>query len=62
VWKYPHWFRLTRITDFLKEGYTLIAVRSWTGLSLVVLEYYAGLLELEGMGKSMLRRVKPERI
>jgi integrase len=56
VWKYPHWFRLTRITDFLRDGYTALDVRSWTGLSLAAIEYYAGLVKLELMGKSMIHK------
>jgi hypothetical protein len=30
---YPHLFRLSRITNFFLDGFTLPRVRSWTGLS-----------------------------
>ncbi len=54
VWHYPHLFRLSRITWFLHHGYTLVDVRSWTGLSLAALEYYAGIVTTEKMGEAML--------
>jgi hypothetical protein len=53
VWKYPHLFRLSRITNFFLEGYTVIEVRSWTGLTLAALEYYAGIVSTIRMGESL---------
>lgn len=53
AFKYPHLFRLTRITWFLLNGYSTTQVRSWTGLSLAALEYYAGLVATVKMGESL---------
>ena len=53
VWNYPHLFRLSRITWFFQHGYTPIQVRTWTGLSLQSLDYYAGLVSTIEMGVSM---------
>ncbi len=50
---YPHYFRLNRVTQLLRKGFSSIAVRSWTGLNLRNVEYYAGLVELEKMGASI---------
>jgi integrase len=56
VFKYPHLFRLTRITLFLLDGYTPLQIRSWTGLSLAALEYYAGLVSTDRMGDSLAKK------
>ena len=53
VFKYPHYFRLSRITWFFLQGYNIAQVRSWTGLSLRALDYYVGLVEIEKMGQSL---------
>jgi len=53
VFKYPHFFRLSRITNFFLEGWTIAQVRSWTGLSLRALEYYVGLVDVKKMGESL---------
>jgi len=53
VFKYPHFFRLSRITNFFLEGWTIAQVRSWTGLSLRALEYYVGLVDVKRMGESL---------
>jgi integrase len=58
VWKYPHLFRLTRITSFFQQGYTIAQLRSWTGLSLAALEYYVGIVDTQKMGDSL---AKPNR-
>ena len=55
VFKYPHLFRLTRITDFFMEGFTIAQVRSWTGLSLAALEYYVGIVDTQKMGDSLAK-------
>lgn len=57
VWKYPHLFRLTRITQFFLDGWTIAQVRSWTGLTLKALEYYVGLVDTIKMGESLARKV-----
>lgn len=56
AFKYPHLFRLTRITWFLMNGYTTTEVKSWTGLSLAALDYYAGLVATVKMGESLAKR------
>lgn len=53
VFKYPHWFRLSRITWFFLQGFSIAEVRSWTGLSLRALDYYVGLVKIEKMGQAM---------
>ncbi len=56
VFKYPHFFRLSRITNFFLEGWTIAQVRSWTGLSLAALNYYVGLVDVTRMGESLGQR------
>lgn len=52
VFYYPHYFRLSKITDLLKKGFPLIAVKSWTGhKSLSALDFYAGTVDIEKMGE-----------
>jgi integrase len=53
VWHYPHHFRLTRITGFFQDGRTITEVKSWTGLSLKALDYYAGKVAILKMGESL---------
>ena len=53
VFKYPHYFRLSRITNFFLEGWTIAQVRSWTGLTLKALESYVGLVDVMKMGDSL---------
>jgi len=53
VFKYPHHLRLSRITNFFSEGYTIPEVRSWTGLTLKALDYYVGLVTVKRMGESL---------
>jgi len=53
VFAYPHYHRLSRITQFFLDGYTIAEVRSWTGLSLKALDYYVGLVSIEKMGESL---------
>ncbi|MDH5793062.1 MAG: site-specific integrase [Candidatus Bathyarchaeota archaeon] len=52
VFYYPHLHRLSRITWLIKN-YGILAARSWTGLSLQTLEYYAGIVKLEEAGKGL---------
>jgi len=53
VFKYPHLFRLSRITRFFLDGWTIAQVRSWTGLTLQALNYYLGLVDVARMGASL---------
>jgi integrase len=53
VFKYPHYHRLSRVT-WIIEHYGILAARSWTGLSLQALEYYAGIVELKKVGEGLL--------
>ena len=58
VFKYPHYHRLSRITEFFRRGYTIAELHSWTGLSLKALDYYLGLVSIEKMGESLGERKK----
>lgn len=53
VWNYPHLFRMSRITWFFQNKWTSTQIRSWTGLSLAALDYYAALVSTIQMGMSM---------
>jgi integrase len=53
AFKYPHLFRLSRITNFFLEGWTIAQVHSWTGLTLKALDYYTGLVDIQKMGDSL---------
>lgn len=55
VFAYPHYFRLSRITNFFLEGWTVAQVRSWTGLTLQALDYYVGMVDIIKMGESLGR-------
>lgn len=50
---YTHHCRLSRITQFFLEGWTIPQVRSWTGLSLAALNYYIALVDIKKMGRSL---------
>ena len=52
---YPHYFRLSRITNFFDQGWTIAQVRTWTGLSLKALDFYVGLVDVKRMGESLAR-------
>jgi integrase len=56
AFKYPHLFRLSRITNFFLEGWTIVQVRSWTGLSLRALEFYVGMVDIMRMGESLAKK------
>jgi len=56
AFKYPHLFRLSRITNFFLDGWTIAQVRSWTGLSLKALDYYVGLVDIKRMGESLAKK------
>ena len=53
AFKYPHLFRLSRITNFFLEGWTIAQVKNWTGLTLAALDYYVGLVDIAKMGESL---------
>jgi len=53
---YPHFFRLSRITNFFLEGWTVVQVKSWTGLNLKNLDYYVGLVDVKRMGESLAKK------
>jgi integrase len=55
AFKYPHLFRLSRITNFFLEGWTIAQVKSWTGLTLSSLEHYVGLVDTIKMGESLAK-------
>lgn len=55
AFKYPHLFRLSRITNFFLEGWTIAQVHSWTGLTLKALDYYIGLVDVARMGQSLAK-------
>jgi len=61
VWQYPHLFRLTRITQFFLDDWTIAQVRSWTGLTLKALEYYVGLVDTIKMGESLAQKTPKNR-
>jgi integrase len=54
VFKYPHLFRLSRITTFFEQGYTISQVKNWTGLTVGALEYYVGKVDTDKMGDSLV--------
>jgi len=56
AFKYPHLFRLSRITNFFLEGWTIPQVHSWTGLTLKALDYYVGLVDVTKMGESLAKK------
>lgn len=58
VFEYPHYHRLSRITQFFLDGFTIAEVRSWTGLSLKALDYYIGIVEIDKMGRSLMTKNK----
>lgn len=61
AFKYPHYFRLSRITYFFMphpevnrpQGFSIAEVHSWTGLSLKALDYYLGLVNIQAMSQSL---------
>jgi len=56
VFKYPHYHRLSRITNFLLEGWTVPEVLWWTGLTVKALESYVGKVAILKMGQSLARK------
>lgn len=57
---YPHFCRLSRITNFFLEGWTIPQVHSWTGLSLRALNFYLGLVDIDKMGRSLIKNQQAE--
>ena len=62
AFKYPHLFRLSRITNFFdsEPPWTIAQVHSWTGLTLKALDYYIGLVDVKKMGESLAQRKRGE--
>lgn len=58
AFKYPHLFRLSRITNFFADGFTVDQIHSWTGLSLTALNFYLGLTSINSMSKAMIKKQK----
>jgi len=50
---YPHYFRLSRITNFLEEGYELPDIKNWTSLTVSAIDSYVGKGKLKSMGESL---------
>jgi hypothetical protein len=53
VFKYPHYFRLSRITNFFNDGRTVTELKNWTGLTLTALDFYVGAANIQKMGESL---------
>lgn len=53
AFKYPHLFRLSRITNFFNDGWSIAQVKNWTGLTLQALEFYVGTVDTKKMGASL---------
>lgn len=58
VFNYPHYYRLSRITRFFADGFTIAQVKSWTGLTLKALDYYVGLVSITEMGRALSKPKK----
>lgn len=50
VWFYPHHLRLTRFTE-LAQKYSVAQLKSWSGLTLVALDYYMGVVDIDAMAE-----------
>jgi integrase len=53
VWHYPHHMRLTLITNLFEQGRTITQVKSWTGLTVAALDFYAGKVDIMNIGKTL---------
>lgn len=54
---YPQYFRLNRITFFLREGMSIPEVMSWTGHKrMETLNAYMGVVSMERLSKSLLKK------
>jgi hypothetical protein len=53
---YPHYLRLSRITNFLLAGFTLPEILSWTGLNASTVNNYVGIVSIKRMGKSLFNK------
>jgi integrase len=59
---YPHYFRMSRISYWLSphpefgkpQGYSILEVRNWTGLSVRAFDWYIGQLDIEKMGAQLV--------
>jgi integrase len=50
---YPHFLRLSRITNFLLAGYTIPDIQSWTGQSATTINAYVGMVNISKMGEGL---------
>jgi len=50
---YPHFYRLSRITNFFNDDFPISNIKNWTGLTLSSLNYYCGISDIEKMGDSI---------
>lgn len=50
--RYPHYFRLNRITNLFDKGFKISQVQNWTGLTLSSLNHYIGTSDTREIGKT----------
>jgi integrase len=50
---YPHFMRLSRITRFLQQHYSIVDIKTWTTLTAGSIDAYVGRGTLAKMGKSL---------
>lgn len=55
VFEYPHYHRLSRITWFLQNGFSIAEVLSWTGLNIMTLQAYVGMVSTAKMGRALTK-------
>jgi len=51
--RYPHYFRLNRITNLFEKKYSVSKLKSWTGLTLSSLNYYVGVVSVSELGENI---------
>lgn len=50
---YPHYFRLSRITNELNKGRTIPEMKTFTGLTLTALDSYVGIVTIDKIAKDL---------
>ena len=50
---YPHYYRMNRISQFLKDNKSILEIQNWFGISLRAIDYYITMINLEAMGKDL---------
>ena len=53
---YPHYGRLSAVTNFLLEGYTIPEIKSWFGITATAIDYYVGKVGILKMSKALAKR------